>query len=130
MFNPGVSELLGDIGLYPRTDGRISSMLAQGYVKATLWLVREYPVTAIAIPLMLGLTLFYYLFALIALRHIPLSAAFFLVAVCTYFILASGIPAAQARYRAPIMPLVCIGAGIGIASRTKAELAVAAIQQK
>lgn len=130
MFNPGVSELLGDLGLYPRAESRISSMLTQGYFQATLWLVREYPITAIAIPLMLGLTLLYYLFALIALRHVPLSAAFFLVAVCTYFILASGIPAAQARYRAPIMPLVCVGAGIGIASRTKSRLAAAASQSK
>ena len=116
MFNPGVSELLIDLKLYPKVGSPISRELDHGFVHTAGWLLREYPVTAIALPLMLLQLLLYYVFAIKGLRRIPSEVAVFFCAVFSYFVLVSGMPAAVARYRAPIMPLVCICAGIAIAA--------------
>ncbi|HJX84587.1 MAG TPA: hypothetical protein VJ723_09605, partial [Candidatus Angelobacter sp.] len=55
----------------------------------------------------------------VGLRRIPFAVAFFFCAIFSYFVLVSGIPAAVARYRVPIMPLVCICAGVAIAQWRK-----------
>ena len=115
LFNPGVSELLIDLGLYPKFGSPISRELDHGFVHTAGWLLREYPFTTIALPLMLLQLLFYYFFAFVGLRRIPFEAAFFFCAIFAYFVLVSGTPGAVARYRVPIMPLVCICAGVAIA---------------
>lgn len=42
------------------------------------------------------------------------AAAVLLLAVGAYFVLVSGGPAAENRFRLPIMPIVCLFAGAGL----------------
>lgn len=128
LFNPGVTELLRNMGLYPMFESPLTGKLEGGYLQTTIWLVRKYPISAIAVLLMLAQLFLCYFGALDGLRRLPFSAACFIVTVFVYFVLVSGIPAAQARYRAPIMPLVCVCAGLAIASRAKYTMTVAAAQ--
>jgi hypothetical protein len=115
IFNPGVSELLRDLGLYPEFGGLLSKELGRGLFPATLWLFRQYPVTFVLLPLMTVQLLFYYLLALVGLRHMPFEVGFLFCALLLYFVLVSGFPSAMSRYRVPVMPLVCVSAGIAIA---------------
>ena len=74
----------------------------------------------------------YYIFAVAGLRQLPLDATLVLLALFLYFVLISGLPGAVVRYRVPIMPLVCISAGLGIAhwrSKTVASVEVTAVTQ-
>ncbi|HMF89068.1 MAG TPA: glycosyltransferase family 39 protein [Candidatus Angelobacter sp.] len=115
VFNPGVTEFLMDVGQYPASGGLIPSKLDQGLFRATLWLFREYPLAAVALPLMAAQLIFYYGLALAGMRRLPASVRSLFAAVALYYILVSGIPGAVSRWRAPIMPLVCVCAGAAVA---------------
>jgi len=49
------------------------------------------------------------------LRWIPCEVGALFVSLFFYFILISGGPMSEARFRAPIMPLVCIATGVAMA---------------
>lgn len=115
LFEPGATEILKVLRLYPEFGGLLSRALDQGFWRAALWLFHEHPIAAVLLPLLLAQLLLYYAFALAGLRRLPLDAKFLFVSLVVYFVLVSGIPAAVARFRVPIMPLVCISAGIGAA---------------
>ncbi len=115
-FNPGVAEVLRDVGMYPDVSNPLAPKLDQGLISATLWLFRQYPVSVVLIPLMTLQLLLYYLLALVGLRHTPFEAGFLFCALFLYFVLVSATPAAMSRYRVPVMPLVCISAGVAIAA--------------
>jgi 4-amino-4-deoxy-L-arabinose transferase-like glycosyltransferase len=116
IFNPGVTEVLRSAGIYPDSSNPLVSKLDQGFIRATLWLFQQYPVTAVLIPLMTVQLLLYYLLALVGLRRMPFEMSFLFCALFLYFVLVSGFPSAMARYRAPVMPLVCISAGVAVAN--------------
>lgn len=116
MLNPGISEVLRDFGLYPLSSGELSNRMDRGIVGAGFWLLRQYPITAFFIPLMMAQLLVYYALAMAGLRRMPEGTGIVTVAMFLYFVLASGFPAAVSRYRAPVMPLVCICAGIAVAN--------------
>jgi 4-amino-4-deoxy-L-arabinose transferase-like glycosyltransferase len=116
IFNPGVTEVLRSAGIYPDSNNPLVSKLDQGFIRATLWLFQQYPATAILIPLMVMQLLFYYSLALSGLRRIPLEVGFLFCMLLLYFVLVSGFPSAMARYRVPVMPLVCICAGVAVAN--------------
>ena len=115
MFDPGATELMKIVRLYPEFGGLLSRALTEGLIRTTLWLIREYPVSAVLLLLLGAVLAMYYIFAIAGLRQAPFDAGFVLVALFFYFVLISGLPGAVVRYRVPIMPLVCICAGIGIA---------------
>lgn len=116
LFIPGVSELLRDLRLYPMLGSPISEKMNQGILPALRWLIRTYPVAAVAVPLMLVLLLVYYGLALTGLRYVPPEISALFLWLTLYFVLVSGF-AANARFRIPFMPLVCIAAGLAIAGR-------------
>jgi hypothetical protein len=116
IFNPGVTEVLRSMGMYPDSTNPLVPKLDQGFIRAVPWLFQQYPVTALLIPLMAGQLLFYYALALAGLRRMPLEVGFLFCALFLYFVLVSGFPSAMARYRVPVMPLVCISAGVAVAS--------------
>lgn len=118
LFDPGVTDLLKVVRLYPESGGLLTRVVDQGAVRAIFWLVRQYPVTVAAL-LLLGTQLIsYYSLALVGLREVPFDMGVLFAWIVLYFVLVSGGPAGLARYRVPIMPLVCISAGVAIANWT------------
>lgn len=116
LLDPGITELLKTLHVYPEKGGLMARSIDQGFLAALLWLIREYPwmVAALAV---LGLQLMlYYALALAGLREIPLEKAVFLVILVSYLVLVSGGPAATGRYRTPVMPFLCVGAGVAVAA--------------
>jgi 4-amino-4-deoxy-L-arabinose transferase-like glycosyltransferase len=128
LFNPGVTELLIDLGRYPKQDSLVSSKLEQGVLRAALWLIREYPWTAIFAPLMAAQLLFYYGLALVGVRRLTFDVRSVFLGIALYFTMVSGIPGAVSRWRTPIMPFVCVCAGVA-ASRWKADSPSAAVSK-
>jgi hypothetical protein len=120
IVSPGVSELLIDLGLYPTRDSQISNKLSEGILPALRWIFMQYPVAAVAIPLMVMQLFLYYVFALVGLRRLPLEIRILFVSLSLYFVLVSGV-AGTARFRVPIMPLVCISAAAAIANWKRKE---------
>ena len=127
LANPGVTELMRDIGIYPVLSSPLAHKEDQGFFQAMMWLFREYPSLAVVMPLMALQLLLYYAFALIGLRHITFDVRLFFFLVVLYFVLISGIPGAVSRWRAPFMPTVCICASVAIAQwrarRTSSQVA-------
>ena len=115
MFDPGTTDLLKIVRLYPEFGGLLSRALNEGLIRATLWLIRQYPVSAVLLPLLGAILAVYYIFMIIGLRRLSFDTCLVLVSLFLYFVLISGLPGAVVRYRVPIMPLVCMCTGIGIA---------------
>lgn len=61
--------------------------------------------------------LFYYALAVLGLSQLRGTVKCLFISLLGYFVVVSGIPSVTGRYRAPIMPFVCILAGIAIAKR-------------
>jgi hypothetical protein len=123
LFNPAVTEVLRETGLYPTDSTPLDSHQDQGYFSAAMWLVRQHPVVAVLIPAMILQLLLYYFLALLGLRRMNIDIRVLFIALCFYFVLTSAVFTAGARYRAPFMPLICIAAGLAIANwRGKARL--------
>jgi 4-amino-4-deoxy-L-arabinose transferase-like glycosyltransferase len=114
LFNPGVTEVLRELGLFPPDRTTFSTQFDHGYFSAMGWLLRQYPLAAVLLPLMLAQLLLYYALAFAGLRKLPLEIRIFMVGMCVYFVLVSGFLTAGARFRMPIMPLVCISASVAI----------------
>jgi 4-amino-4-deoxy-L-arabinose transferase-like glycosyltransferase len=115
MLDPAVTEIMKLLRRYPQNGALLSRAVDQGFLRAVLWLVRQYPETALALPVLGAQLLLYYFLGLVGLRRLPIEEGALLVWLFTYFVLVSGSSAAVARFRMPIMPLVCISAGIAIA---------------
>jgi len=125
LFDPGASEMLKVFGLYPAKGGLLARVQDQGLSRATLWLLKTYPVTVILLPLLAVQMALYYALALLGLRLISPGPRIALATIAMYFVVVSGMPAAVARYRVPIMPLVCVCAGAMIAAyREKRAMAM------
>ena len=114
-FEPGTTELLKLFRLYPETGGLLVRVHDQGFTQATLWLLRQYPVTIVVLPLLAAQMVLYYVLALVGLRRLPAAVKVTFIIMIVYFTVVSGMPAAVARYRVPFMPLLCVCAGGAIA---------------
>jgi len=113
ILDTGVTEALKSLQQYPESGGLLSRAADEGLFRATLWLIRQYPVAVLGL-LLLGMQLLlYYVLAVNGLRRMPLEASLLFTSLFLYFVLVSGTPAAVARYRVPVMPLVCIAAASG-----------------
>ena len=116
LFDPAATELLKVLRLYPEHGGLMVRSVNQGYAGALVWLARNYPVAIVAL-VGLGLQLLlYYGLTIAGLRWMTRDFAVALVFLVLAFAACSGGPGALARYRAPMMPLVCVSAGAAIAS--------------
>jgi 4-amino-4-deoxy-L-arabinose transferase-like glycosyltransferase len=125
MFNPAISEVLRDLGIYPNFDSPISTKLEQGILPTIGWLLQEYPLAALLLPALLIQLLLYYWLGFAGLRRLPPDTRAFFAGLIVYFILISGIPGSSARYRAPFMPLICISAGVAVTQWRKSRKPVA-----
>jgi 4-amino-4-deoxy-L-arabinose transferase-like glycosyltransferase len=124
MFAPNVTEILKAVRLYPEAGGLMGRTIDQGIVAATLWLARHYPIAVLALFLLAAQLVLYYVFSLIGFFYSPTEIKIFFGFVVLYLIFVSGTPSTVARYRSPIMPIVCITAGAGIAHLTSARQAL------
>lgn len=115
LFAPGATEILRIIGLYPQGGGLMNRLQNEGFVAAVIWLVRTNPLTAFLLPLLALQLAVYYMLALFGLRRLNLSVRITWLALGAYFVMICGMPGAVARYRGPLMPMVCICAGAAIA---------------
>jgi len=115
LFAPGATEILKMIRLYPEAGGLMARLQNEGFLAALLWLVRTYPVTAFLLPLLALQLALYYILAVFGLRHLTLAVRITWLVLGGYFVLISGMPGAVARYRGPLMPMVCICAGAAMA---------------
>ncbi len=115
MFDPGATEVVKTVRLYPESGGLLSRAVDQGVLRAVLWLIRQYPFAAGALVLLGAQLILYYVLGMLGLRRLPFEVSVLFVWISLYFVLVSGIPAATARFRMPVMPLLCISAGHAIA---------------
>lgn len=114
-LNPTAAEVMMNIGLYPRNTALLHAELDKELLKGILLIISRYPETVVIVLVMELQLLIYYFLAIIGLRRLPRSFRLLFLSVALYFILVSGGPIAVSRYRTPVMPLVCIGAGIAMA---------------
>jgi 4-amino-4-deoxy-L-arabinose transferase-like glycosyltransferase len=120
ILDPGGTENLKHLGLYPN-DGYLGLMQADHGIFVTLWwAVRNRPLVG-AVDLLLGAVLaVYYGLAVFGISrraaHATLVLTVALIAV--YFVAVSGGPAGRCRYRCPVMPIVALFAGAGLARMT------------
>jgi len=115
LLDPAATAVLKPLQLYPESGGLLHRAADEGLFRSTRWLLRQYPIAALALPL-LGMQLgLYYFLAIAGLRWIPCEVGALFVSLFFYFILISGGPMSEARFRAPIMPLVCIATGVAMA---------------
>jgi len=115
-FNPGAADLMAMLLAYPINPGTLARALDEGPKIGALRLNKANASQAIVMAalefVLIGL---YLLAARGAVRGgAPNSCIWLLVGVSLYFLLLSGGAAAVARYRLPIMPVVCILAAAGI----------------
>ncbi len=115
LLDPAATALLKLLRLYPENGGLLYRAADQGLIPSTLRLLRQYPTAALAVPLLGMQLVLYYVLGLAGLCRIPREIGALFVALVFYFVLISGGPMSEARFRAPIMPLVCIAGGVAIA---------------
>jgi 4-amino-4-deoxy-L-arabinose transferase-like glycosyltransferase len=123
LFDPAATELLKVLRMYPEHGGLMVRSVDQGYARALVWLAQTYPAAILAL-VVLGVQLVvYYGLAVLGILRMPREFALVLVLLVLSFAACSGGPGALARYRAPMMPLVCISAGVAVAAwRAKTTL--------
>jgi hypothetical protein len=117
-LNPGAAVLLS-LMQAPVDDSALAREGDEGPMRAVLWTVRTYPwQTAVMAVLGVGL-LGLYVFALLGAvcGGAPRSCLWLLLGVSLYFFAVSGGAPGGARYRLPVMPIVCILAAAGVMRR-------------
>ena len=113
-FNPSAAQALKLIGLYPQHSALLDTESDKGFLHAFLWLVSRSPATAVIVVLLELQLLIYYFLTLWGFRSLPGNVGLLFFSLALYFIFVSGSPPTESRYRMPVMPLVCISAGIAM----------------
>jgi hypothetical protein len=120
-FSPCAAELLEMLG-YNTTPApaRVPARVVdQGPLRAAVSILHSDPLRATVMALFEAGLLGYYLLAARGAMRVRLSGAVkaLLIGTALYFLVISGGVQAVARFRMPVMPLVCVLAGAGLASR-------------
>ncbi len=119
-FTPGAAELLQLLDAYPPPGSMPHRIVNEGVAKSALRVFFVHPGVTILMALFEVFLLLIYVFAvrgfLSADRLTP--AVLTIAGVAMYFLLISGGAQAVGRYRAPIMPLLCVLAADGIVHLT------------
>jgi hypothetical protein len=120
LFHPCATDFLWALGRSPLSSVVASNATAgkKGVPATLLWMVWNYPLVFLG-PAMLEVVLVaYYGLALLGAPRLYQSgnALITLALVLLYFVVIAGGAAGMARYRYPIMPIVSIFAGAGLAT--------------
>lgn len=117
LFDPGAIEYFRLFGVYPTEGGLLGRVMDEGLFAALQGLRRERP-GAFWMSVVLGLLLLDYIsFAVIGMAQCWSAlniATVVLVTVAVYFLLLAGGPQSEGRFRHPIMPILCVFAGVGL----------------
>lgn len=122
LFDSGGTVFASLLGIYPKNGGLLSHTLDQGMVASASSFIRSYPLAAGLFLFLEFLLVVSYAVGFLGLPKLPREMRILFVAVALYFTLASAMPGAVARYRAPVMPLVCLAAGAELAARLDKRL--------
>lgn len=117
MLDPGGFELLKLFGQYPEGGGLLGAVVDEGMWGAAETLYRERPAafwTNAALGVLLGVTLLLTAVGLLTRDFVENRAAVGVFFIGLYLLVASGGPQATGRFRHPLMPLVCLLAGLGL----------------
>ena len=115
LVDPVATTAMKLLRVYPESGGLLHRSADEGLFRSTFWLFRQYPIAAIVVPLLIIQLGLYYILAFAGLRRVAREIAVLFALLIFYFVLVSGGPMSEARFRAPIMPLVCIAAGVAMA---------------
>jgi len=113
LLDPGIMEVKV-FHLLPERTGLFDNSQNRGLAHAALSILRAYPAAGVTLMALEAWLWIYYLLAAKGLRRLPLEVAFFLISLIVYFVVIAGGPAAMARYRMPIMPLLCVPASLSV----------------
>jgi 4-amino-4-deoxy-L-arabinose transferase-like glycosyltransferase len=122
VLDPGIAEIK-IFNLLPERTGLFADSQELGAVQAAWRFTRSHLSAIFPLIFLEVLLLLYYLLAVLGLRRLPSGVAFLFCMMAAYFTLVSGGPFGMARYRTPIVPLVCISAAAYLAQR-KSKLSV------
>jgi 4-amino-4-deoxy-L-arabinose transferase-like glycosyltransferase len=114
LLDPGAIDVMKTFGLYPESGGLLSRTLDAGFLASVRRLVQKYPVSLVVLPLASMLLFGMYALAARGFARLPWASRCLFGVIIVYLVVASGMPNAVARFRVPIMPLVCIIAGAGL----------------
>lgn len=117
LLDPGGTDMLRHLGLYPTVGGLESMVVDRGIAKTMLWVLVHRPLVSFVTLAIGALTAVYYLLAIFGIPAVSRQREVFIALVLTaaYFIAVAGGPAGMGRYRYPIMPIVALFAGAGLA---------------
>ncbi len=114
IFDPGASEYLRLFRLYPRSGRLLNTMVNDGLIAVASNIVTKQPLL-FALSALFGLWLLVsYGLALFGLKGQAVTLPLLLLLTTTFYLLAlSGSTLASARFRMPVMIVICILAGQG-----------------
>jgi len=117
MFDPSATGLLKFFRLIPYEDGIFGKLVDGGIVNTMMELRLKNPLVFWANALLLLFQLLYLSFASLVLfsrRLIREPKVIAAILVVVYYLVISGGPAANSRFRHPAMPIICVLAGYGM----------------
>ena len=118
LLDPGAFEYLKLFKLYPQSGGLLGTVVDKGIRTTVADLYKNKPTvfwTNLALGLILGGYLLFGAVALLSRLVFWNAGVLISVAVGLYLLLLSGGPHAVGRFRHPVMPIICILAGAGLA---------------
>jgi hypothetical protein len=115
-FTPCAAEPLQLLGLYPARDAMPQRILGEGIAASLYRVIALHPGVAGVMAALESLLLLLYAFAVRGcfVRGANKLGVVTLVAIGLYFLMVSGGAQAVGRYRAPVMPLLCVLAAGGL----------------
>jgi 4-amino-4-deoxy-L-arabinose transferase-like glycosyltransferase len=131
LLDPGSIEVLKLFRLYPSSGGELlGQVVDKGAVAAMRALRTERPVafwTTVVLGVWLAAVLLAACIGLLPRRDVPWPLILTLVLIAGYFWVLSGGPHSEGRFRHPMMPLICVLAGLALTrgNRRKEESAAA-----
>jgi 4-amino-4-deoxy-L-arabinose transferase-like glycosyltransferase len=118
LFDPGASEYLRLFRLYPKSGRTLNGVVSDGIIATTINLITTKPLLC-TLTVGLGLMLLlYYGFSLLGLKACATQqnlALWLLLTTGIYLLALSGGTLAASRFRLPVMIIVCVLAGQGVA---------------
>lgn len=113
LLDPGIMEVK-IFRLLPQRTGLVGYSQDRGLTHAAVSILSSYPVAGATLAWLEVWLLIYYFLAARGVPSLPREVSFFLISLISYLVLVSGGPVAIARYRMPIMLLLCVPASLKI----------------